>query len=150
MRIQTEYMSFRNCWTISSSYDFQAHHQPSQRGCCFSQTPLLWFKVLPDMSPALSGLWLALPELWPGLPGAPRLVIGTPRLVFGSPRLVVGTPRLVAGASSFSECLQECPPRVWYFPEIDTSKFSHHILSDTPGGFQWLKYILLICVQHTN
>ena len=113
MRIQTEY----------SSYDFQAHLQRSQRRCCLSQTALLWFEVLPDMSLALQCLSSALP---------------------GAPRLVVGAPRLVAGAPSYSEGRQECPPRVWYSPEIDASKFTLHILSNTPGGFQWLKYILLM------
>jgi len=48
-------MSFKNRWTISSSYEFHAHQQSSQRRCCFSQTALLWFEVLPDMSPALQG-----------------------------------------------------------------------------------------------
>ena len=69
---------------ISSSYDFQAHQQRSQRSWYFSQTALLSFKVLPDLSPAL--------------PGAPRLV--------------VGASRLVAGAPSYSAGWQECPPRV--------------------------------------
>jgi len=116
MRIQTEYMSFKICWMISSCYDFQEHQQRSQRRCCFSQTALLWFEVLPDLSPALPGLLLALP----------------------------GTPRLVVGAPSHSECWQDCPPKVWYSPEIDASKFTLHILSDTPGDFQWQKYILLM------
>jgi len=110
-------MSFKNRWTISSSYDFQAHLQRSQRRCCFSQTALLWFEVHPDLSPALPGLS-------PALPGASRLVVGAP---------------------SYSEGRQECPPRVWYSPEIDASKFTLDILSDTPGGFQCLKYILLMC-----
>jgi len=88
----------------------------------------LWFEVLPDMSPAL--------------PGAPRLVVG-------APRLVVGGPRLVAGAPSYSEGRQECPPSVWYSLEIDTSKFTLHILSDTPGGLQWLEYILLMLCNAT-
>ena len=113
MRIQTEY----------SSYDFQAHQQRCQRRCCFSQTALLRFEVLPDMSPALPGLSRALP---------------------GAPRLVVDAPWLVTGAPSHFEGRQECPPRVSYSPEIDPSKFTLHILSDTPGGFQWLKYILLM------
>jgi len=46
MRIQTECISFENCWTISSSYDFQAHQHQSQRRC-FSQTALQWFNVFP-------------------------------------------------------------------------------------------------------
>jgi hypothetical protein len=40
MRIQPEYMSFKNLCTTSSSYEFQAHQQRSQR-CCFSQNALL-------------------------------------------------------------------------------------------------------------
>jgi len=109
IRIQTEYMSFENHWTIGSSYDLHAHQQHSQRRCSFSQTALLWFEVLPDMSPALPG-----------------------------------TPWLVVGAPSYSEGRQECPPRVWYSPEIDASKFALPMLSDTPGGFQWQRYILLM------
>jgi len=71
MRIQTEYTSFESCWMISSSYDFQAHQQCSLRRCCFFQTALQWFELLPDLSPALQGLWSALPVLLPALPGAP-------------------------------------------------------------------------------
>jgi len=111
-------MSFEYLWTISISYNFQGHQQRSQWRCWFSQTALLWFEVLPDLSPALPGLLSALP----------------------------GAPRLVASAPSYSEGLQECPPRVWSSPEIDASKFTLHILSDTPGGFQWVKYILLMLV----
>jgi len=76
---------FNNRWTIRSSYDFLPHLQHSQRRC-FSQTALLWFEVLPDLSPALRGLSSALPylsstlpdlssalpDLSPALPGAPR------------------------------------------------------------------------------
>jgi len=51
-------MSFKKRCTISSSYEFQAHQQRSQRRCCFSQNALLWFEVLPD---------------------APRFVAGAPR-----------------------------------------------------------------------
>ena len=109
MRIQTEYMRFKNGWTISSSYDFQAHQQRSQKRCHFSHTALLWFEVLPGLLPAL--------------PGAPSLVVGAP---------------------SYTEGRQECPPRVWYSPEIDASKFPLHILSVAPGGFQWLTYSLLM------
>jgi len=115
-------MRFNNRWTMGSSYDFQAHQQRSQRRCCFSQNGLLWFEVLPDMLPALAGLS-------PVLPGAPRLVVAAP---------------------SSSEARQECPPRVWYSPEIDASKFILHILSDTPGGFQWIKYILLMICNTTH
>jgi len=55
MRIQPEYMSFKNRCTISSSYEFQAHQQHSQRRCCFSQNALLWFEVLPDAHRFVAG-----------------------------------------------------------------------------------------------
>jgi hypothetical protein len=71
-------------------------------------------------------------------------------VIRGAPRLVVGAPRLVAGAPSYSEGRQECPPRVWYSPEIDAFKFTLHILSHTPGGSQWLKYILLMLCNATH
>jgi len=117
-------MSFNNRSTISSSYDFQAHQQHCQRSSWFSQIALvLWFEVLPDLTPALPGMSPALP---------------------GAPRLVVGAQRLVAGSLTYSEGWQACPPRVSYSAAIDASKFTLHILSDTPGGFQWLKYILLM------
>jgi len=61
MRIQTEYISFKNHWIISSSYDFQAYHQHSKRRCCFSQTAILWFEVLPGFSPTLPRLLSVLP-----------------------------------------------------------------------------------------
>jgi len=72
--------------------------------------------------------------------GAPRHVAGAPRFVAGAR----GAPRLVVRTSSCSEGRQECPPRAWYSPEFDSSKFTLHMLSDTPGGIQWLKYILLM------
>jgi hypothetical protein len=55
MRIQPECMSFKNRCTISSSYEFQAHQQRSQRRCCFSQNALLWFEVLPDVHRFVAG-----------------------------------------------------------------------------------------------
>ena len=48
-------MSFKNRCTISSSYEFQAHQQRSQRRCCFSQNALLWFEVLPDAHRFVAG-----------------------------------------------------------------------------------------------
>jgi hypothetical protein len=137
-------MSFKNYWTISSSYDFQAHHQHSQRRCCFSLTAPLWFKVNLDLS---------------------LMLLGTPRLVVSAPTLVAGTSKVLSGSLRFSQTYlshshctpvpvirdpsdsegrQECPPWVWYSSEIDASKFTLHILSDTPGGFLWPKYIVLM------
>ena len=82
MRIHTEYMSFKNRWMISSSYDFQAHQQHSQRRCHFptllysdsrcSQVLPVLLSALPDLLSALPDLLSALPGLLPALPGAPR------------------------------------------------------------------------------
>jgi len=138
---------------MSSSYDFQAHLQHSQRSC-FSQTALLWFDVLPELLPALRGLSSAhrdlspaLPDLSPADPGAPKVFSSAPQCSQTYHNHSHGTPVAVICDPSYSEARQECPPRVWYSPEINASKITLHILSDTPGVFQWLKYILLMCVQ---
>jgi len=56
-----------------------------------------------------------------------------------------GTLVAVIRDSSYSEGRPECPAMVQYSPDIDASTmFILHILSDTPGGFQRLKSILLM------
>jgi len=55
------------------------------------------------------------------------------------------TPVLFIRDPQYLEGQPEFPGRVWYSPELDPSMFRLHILSDTLGGSQWLKYILLIC-----
>jgi len=100
MRIHTEYMSLKNSWMISSSYDSQAHQQRSQRRCYFSQTAVKWFVVLP-------GLLLALRGVCRLVVGTPGRVVGTSRLVACTPRLVVGTSRLVPGSPSCSPCCHQ-------------------------------------------
>jgi len=45
---------------------------------------------------------------------------------------------------SYSEGWPDCLSRVWYSPDIDDSQFTLHILSETPGVSQELKYILLM------
>jgi len=141
MRIQTEYMSSKNHWTMSSSYHLQARQQRSHRKCCFSQTALLWFEALPDLSTALPGLSQV-------LPGAPKVLSGTLRYSQTTHNHFHGTAVPVIRDPSYPEGWQKCPPRVWYSPEIDASKFILHILSATPGVFQWLKYILLMKVSN--
>jgi len=159
-------MSFNNCWTISSSYDFHVHQQHSQRRCCFSRTALLWFEVLPDMSPALPcalRLVIGAPSCvacvprysqtchwcsqicWWGsqvLPGSPKGHSSSPRCFQTYHNHSYGTPVAVVRDPSYSEGRQECPRRVWFSPEIDASKITLHILPDTPGFFQLLQYIL--------
>ena len=78
------------------------------------------------------------------LPGAPKVLSSSPRCSQTYHNHSHGTPVAVIRDPSYSEGRPECPPRVWYSPEIDSSKFTLHILSDTPGVFQWLKYILLM------
>jgi len=65
MRIQSEYMSFNNRCTISSSYDFQVQLQHSRRTCSI---PIKM--VFTDCS---------------------TVIRGAPKLDAGSPRLDVGT-----------------------------------------------------------
>jgi hypothetical protein len=45
---------------------------------------------------------------------------------------------------NYSEGRLECPPRVWFSPQIDASNFTLRLLSHTPGDSQWLKFILLM------
>ena len=158
-------MSPKNC---CSSYDFEAHQQRSQTGCCFSQTAQHRFEVLPDLLPGLPGMFSALPGLWSVLPGlwsalqsggwgsqacrwrsqvlsvALKVLSGTLRCSQTYHNHFYGTPVQVISDHSYSESQLKYPPRVWYCPEIDTSKFALHILSDTSGGSQRLKYIFLM------
>jgi hypothetical protein len=57
-----------------------------------------------------------------------------------------GAPVPVIRDPSYSNGQPECPPMVWFSPEIDASKFTLRLLSDTPGGSQRLKCILLMHV----
>ena len=110
MRIQTEYLSFKNHWTISSSYDFQVHRQCSQRWCCFSHTALQWFELLLVWSPVLPGLSLVLPVLSPVHPGALRF---TWRPMCRSSQLWYLTP--LGFWSDSSQTLPEAPSDIITF-----------------------------------
>jgi len=110
MRIQTENTSFKNGWMLRSCYDFQVYLQCSQRRCSLSQTALLWFKVLPDLLPALSDLLSVLPDAPKVVVGAPMIVVGASIIVVstsildvGTSILVMGAPRVVAGAPRCSD-----------------------------------------------
>jgi len=78
------------------------------------------------------------------LTGAPNVSSGALRCSETYYNHLYGTSIAVVGDPRYSEGWQEFFPRVWNCPEIDTSKFSLVILSDTPGGLQWLQYILLM------
>jgi len=119
--------------------------------------------ALPVLSPALPDLSPALPGISPALPGAPRLLDGTPRLVAGAPRCSQVHPKFSPVLRGVPKPLTITPMVLLYqssgiavtlkasrnallgseTPKIDASKFALHILTGTPGGFQWLKFILL-------
>jgi len=70
------------------------------------------------------------------LPGTPKVLSGT---LMGSQTYhnhSHHTAVTVIRDPSYSQGRPECPPRVSYSPDIDASKFTLHILSDTPGGSQ--------------
>jgi len=77
-------------------------------------------------------------------PGAPKVLSDAPTCSQTYHNQSHGTPVPVIRDPSYSRGRPECPPNVWYSPQIDASKFTLHILSDTPGGSHWLKYILLM------
>jgi hypothetical protein len=99
MRIQSEYLSFNNCWTISSSYDFQVHLDHSRCTCSIPGAPA----ALPKM--------MLIPDSSTVIRGASRLVAGAPRLVTGTTRLLASTPR----------CTQSSLWRTEVFPNLSQS-----------------------------
>jgi len=83
--------------------------------------------------------------------GSLRVSLGFPHWLGDSPRWSQTfhnrsycAPVPVIRDPSYSDGRPECPPSVWYFPEFDTSKFTLHILSETPAVSHRLKYILLL------
>jgi len=84
------------------------------------------------------------PNISPALWRAPNLIKITPIVLLYQSSEITVTPVCVIRYPSDSDGLPEYPPKVWYSPETDPSKFTLHIVSDTPGVFQRLKYILLM------
>jgi hypothetical protein len=78
------------------------------------------------------------------LPGAPKVLSGSLRCTQTYYNHCHGTPVQVNGDLSDFEGRPECPPTIGFSPKIYSSKFTLHILSDTSGGSQRLKYILLM------
>jgi len=87
------------------------------------------------------------PKFTPALQGVPKPIAITPMVLLYQLSEMPVTPVLVIRDLSYSEDRLECPPRVGHSPEIDASKFTLHILSDTPGGSQRLQYILLMMIK---
>jgi len=151
MRIQTEYMSFKNHWTISSSNDFQVHLQHTPRRCVFFIDWSTVIRSAPRLVAGVPRIVLSAPSCsqaccWRSqvLPGAPKVLPSSPRCSLTYYNHSHGTPVPVSRHPIYSDGPPECPPRVWYSPEIDAFKFTLHILSDTSGGYQSLQYILLM------
>jgi len=70
------------------------------------------------------------------LPGAPKVLSSNPTCSQTYHNHFNGSPVPVIRNPNYSKGWQEYPPRVWYPPSTDASKFALHILSDTPGGSQ--------------
>jgi len=137
MRIQTKYMGFNNRWTISSSYHSRRTSSvPKEDGV---------FRTLLCCDLRCSQNCRQRSHVFPG---EPSFLPGPPRCSQIYHNHSHGTPVPVIRDLSNSKGWPECPPMVWYSPEIDASKFTLHILSDTPGGSQCLKYIVLMCYSH--
>ena len=84
-------------------------------------------------------------------PASLRVSLGFPHWLGNSPRCSLtscnrshGDPVPVIRDPGYSNGRPECPPRVWFSPAVDASKFTLGLLSDTAGGSQWLKCILLM------
>jgi len=106
--------------------------------CCRHSQACRWLsQVLQVLLPALPGLSPVLPDAHIVLPGTLRCSQSYHNHSHGTPPPGIRDP-------SYPEGWQGCPPRVWYSPEIDKSRFTLHILSDTPQVVQWLKCILLM------
>ena len=142
MRIQTEYMSFK---IVERSVVAMI----SRRTCRVLQK----YVVFPDYSTVSRGaprFVAGVPRFVAGarrcsqaccrrsqgLPHAPQVLSGAPRCSQTYHNHFHGSPAPVIRDASYSEGRPECPPRVRYSPEIDASKVTLHILSDTPVVFQ--------------
>jgi len=85
----------------------------------------------------------------PALQCTPQPITISPIVLLYRSSQILFTRIPVIRDPSYSECLPECPPRVWYSPAIHPSKFALHNLSDTPVGVQKLQYILLMKASPT-
>jgi len=108
-------MSFKNCWTISSSYAFQVPKESSQRRCCF---PRLLYCDLRCSQTCFQHSQTCCRRSQV-LPGAPQVLSGALRFSPTYHNHFNGTPVPVIRDSSNSEARLERPPRVLYSPEID-------------------------------
>jgi hypothetical protein len=140
-------MRFNNGWMIYSSYDIEAHSQCSQETSNVSRLPysdLRFFQTgrqHTKVSCLCSRVCCRPLHLF-----ADVYIIcsGTEHCSQTYRNDFHGTHDSVVGDLRYSEDWLECPPRVWYSPEIDAFKFTLHILSDSLGCSQRLQFILLM------
>ena len=94
------------------------HQQHSQRRCCFSQTALLLFEVLPDLLPAHRGLSSAHPDLSPARPDMMQELPGAPRRVVGALRCIAGAPTCSQVHPKFFPALRGVPKPITITPMV--------------------------------
>jgi len=125
--MQTEYMSFKNCWTISSSYDFQAHcNVPKdvsfprllyRDSRCFQscrwRTQVLpgVSSALPDLSSELPDWVLALPDLSSALPDLSSMLPDLSSALLGFSPALPGAPRC-------TQCSLQCFEVFWNLSQL--------------------------------
>jgi len=124
-------------WSISSSPREVVFPNLLYSDSRYSQTGHQGSQLLP-------GLLSAFPNLSPVFPGALQDLSHTPNCSQICQNQSHGTSIPAISNSRYSEWQEQYPPRAWYSAEIDTSKFTLHILSDPPCDFEWLQSILLI------
>jgi len=107
-----------------------AYHWRSLACCQHSQTYCRHSQTCPQHSQVL--------------PGAPNVLSCAPTCTQTYQNHFYDPAVSVNSNPCYSKGQPEFPPKVWYSPEIEASKFTPHILSDTAEGFQYLQYILLM------
>jgi len=138
------------CWCIIKWHQcpvnccwwFETCHQWLETSCWRSKAYSRYTQTLWGLSSELSGLTPAFPRSPMGMERSFRQIKCSQR----NHHHFHGTSVSDNRDLSYSEGLSECTCRVWYSHEIDASKFTLHILSDTPGGSQRLTYILLMII----
>ena len=116
MRIQSEYLSFNNCWTIRSSYDFQAHLPDSRRTWSIPGAPVAFQACLQysRCTCSIPGAPAAFPKKM-FFPDCSTVIWGAPRHVMSAPKLVAGSPRCTQSSLRCTEVFpNQSQPLSWY------------------------------------
>jgi len=128
------------CWRSQTCHQCpQTWSQRSQACCWHSQTLCRRSQTRRLHSQACHQRSWTCRQCSEVLRGAPKVLSGALRCSQTYYNHFKGTPEPMIRYPNNSKGQPECPPMVGYSPEIDASKFTLHILSDSPGGSQWLK-----------